>query len=258
MKKKYITVLGLCITVLSLTACSNGHKDVQYTEKTYPINVFELDENTVSLVNQGNFLSDAEIEEANRQSQYQQSTGDNTSHEEPSGGELVLENEDTTVNYEIDGENIVYNNKKFNNLYTVVNSVELPYDTNTFINFIVKTVEPSREEVACSIDTNLEPEEEYEIPILNILEEQSIYQKLKGQYNEEVQWCITINDYGNAITIYGCSSYAFLLDTYNDVVIDMSEYDSSTGTNDETTENIEENTEDKGENNEDKGENNEN
>ena len=100
------------------------------------------------------------------------------------------------------------------------------------------------------MDTDLEPEEEYEIPILDVLAEQAIYQKLKGQYNEEVQWCITINDYGNTITIYGCSSYAFLLDTYNDVVIDMSEYDSSTDTNVENIDTNDENPEDKGENNE--------
>ena len=250
MKRKNLIVVSLSIAMAMLSACSNGHKDVQYTEKTYPINVFELDENTVSVANQGNFLSDAEIEEANRQSQYQQSTGDNHNHEEPSGGELIIENNDTTENYEIDGENIIYNNKKFNNLYTVVNSIELPYDTNTFINFIVKTVEPSREEVACSVDTDLEPEEEYEIPILDVLAEQAIYQKLKSQYNEEVQWCITINDYGNTITIYGCSSYAFLLDTYNDVVVDMSEYDPNTNTNAENTDTNDENIEDKGENNE--------
>jgi len=230
MKRKNLIVVSLSITMVMLSACSNEHKGVQYTEKTYPINVFKLDESTVSVTDQGNFLSDAEIEEANRQSQYQQSTEDNTSHEEPSGGELILENEDTTENYEIDGENIIYNNKKFNNLYTVVNSVELPYDTNTFINFIVKTVEPSKEEVMCSVDTNLEPEEEYEIPILDILAETEIYNKLKDKYNEEVAWCITINDYGNAINIYGCSSYAFLVDAYNDITVDMSEYDSTPST----------------------------
>ena len=233
MKKRLLITILLC-SVIGLTACGDKHDKPTYNASNYPINSFNKDNNTVSVVNQNNFLTDQEIAEINAQSALNTNEEFDYEYTEPDGGELVLENEDTTTDYEIQEDgSITYKEKTFHGLYNAMQSIEIPYDENTFINFLIKTI--NAEDTYINVYRQTDELEEFDVSMFEFYKGNSTYNSMIDKYNTEPEWCLDIGLVdGDSVSkhtyIYGCSAYVFLLDADNDIVIDMSEYDSTPST----------------------------
>lgn len=241
---KLITIGLLSITII-LSGCANNK-----SEKAI-INKFEINEYTIH--------SETKIAQTEN-SQTQDNNGDNdnqmdtSSNVENAMGELIINNTDTSVAYEvIDGTDVKYKGVTYVNLYTCVDSLNTKYDKNTIINFIIKNIKGLSNTVYCDLSVDTETEEEEVFSIDEELSGREKYESLKNRYNEPATWALTlINSEDRSFkVIFGSYSYMLLSGVDGDVVLDMSEQDSGININEtpinnseetetETTESVEE------------------
>lgn len=223
---KQLISAGLLLTMLSLTACNNidigGSNNNEYRPQ-----LFEVDELTVRQNNEWNVKQ--EIAEENNE------TTVNTEEDiKVDVGEVQLENTDTSIDYTIEGGDIVYNGIRFVELSTAVNSVSSPYDTNTFINFIIKTYSTAESTVNVSynIDSNTTSDSNADTGAYvglheSLMADSSDYQHIYNKYGVEADWQLLL-DSGKPEELgilYGCSTYVMYQGVGN-LVIDMNEFDS--------------------------------
>ena len=131
MKKLLSLSLIAVSSLMLLTACDKQTKEEDKIEYTPPM--FELAENDVKLYDY--------IEYNKNNWNDNENSGGGTNNKVPQydSSEITIENSDESVDFIIDGSNILYKGKIFNGLYDVVQQLELPCSQTTFINFIVKT-----------------------------------------------------------------------------------------------------------------------
>ena len=225
---KKIWLLVMLMILVTLTACENIKLDNNSDKDIYLAPSFEVDNMTVRQNNEWNIKQ--EIQE-----EIDESTVKTEQDIKVDVGEIQLENTDTSVDYVIDGNDILYNNIRFKGLNNAINSVTTPYDTNTFINFIVKTYSTSEPDVLVNynIDDGGDIVEEgigesftlHESLMADSVDYQIIYNK----YGEKAYWQIILDsgkteEFG---MLYGCKSYVMYQGSGN-LVIDMNEFDSGT------------------------------
>lgn len=221
MKRVLIVLLITITTLTTLIAC--GSKDDSITV----IDKVEIDNNISKKQNINNIVNNTN---KNEMIMYDDFGG---------ASELVLINNDTSKDYEIINNNdIIYNGKQFNNLYSSIMNIDMPYDKNTFINFIIKTYtvddntiysysvysnEIEQNENADSFETTMHEQLSYSQSYLNLCE----------KYNTEAQWELSIYTLGanNMISFYGCKDFVVLKGTYEKLCIDVETYEVYKGDN---------------------------
>lgn len=244
--KAIAIILSLSVLGLGLTACEKSHKAVKYSESTYPINTFAIDEASVSVKYENNFYETSDDDYYIPDDDYEvPDPSSNVEITEHDGGEIILQNEDTTTDYEIDGDNVIYKEHTYVNLASIVESINTPCDKNTFINFIVKT---ANKDTTVSLSLITDQYVGTDTSPFDICLASEAYKSIKEKYGTDVEWYISIE---GGKGIYGNGQFMFTVDTKEDIIIDMSEYDSTPSHSEEEQEqNTEEqNTEEQSEDN---------
>ena len=237
-----LSLLGIAVT---FSGCANNK-----SEKAI-INKFEINEYTIHSKTEIAQTENSQTQNNNGDKDNQMNTSSNI---ENAMGELILNNTDTSVTYEvINDTDVKYKGITYVNLYTCVNSLNTKYDKNTVINFIIKNIKGLSDTVYCDLSVDTETEEEEVFSIDEELSGREKYESLKNRYNEPATWSLTlINSEDRSFkVIFGSYSYMLLSGVDGDVVLDMSEQDSGININEtpinnneniieETTENVDE------------------
>ena len=226
--RKINVICCICLITI-LTACgSESNIDGKENIITYVPNKFEISHNTIRNKDEA---------DVNQQIHNENFVKEDIWVDNPEIGEIIIEDTDNTHDYTIEGNNIIYNNIKYNNLYDIINNLDSPFDSNTFINFIIKNYSvPGESEVFCKVlkynDTYSDEADSVDISVDELFEGHLKYEQLKAKYNEPATWEINIYTYGgkNNITICGCSRYVFLLNLDSDLSIKMQDYIDETET----------------------------
>lgn len=210
----------ICIVAFILTGCNNSES------KDRVVGTFEKDKDTVKYVDAhkvgtwGEIVGDSQT----------QLPDDVESELYNQMGELIFTGDDLSKSYKVTSDgSIDYNGRKFVNLYNVINSVETKYDKNTLINFIIKKHKSSSNTIYVTVQIDNANGNDYEITLHDSMDGIKKYKELHDKYNEPIHWAITLTDKDtrDKLTLYGCKSYIIMPGTIEDVVVDMSEYDST-------------------------------
>lgn len=156
-----------------------------------------------------------EVEETNRD------TTDKTFNE------LKITGKDTSKLYKKSGEDIIFNNVKYEGLASIVDTIEVPCDKRTFINFIVKTYNAESENV------NIIFSEDYsrtESSLSSTLDEEfrevwTGYSDILKKYGTPVMWLIRLDDGVSTSVLYGNKDYLIYKGKNGNLEINMSFYD---------------------------------
>ena len=243
-----LIILGLLGIAINLSGCANNN-----SEKAI-INKFEINEYTIHSNTEITQTENSQTQGNNEDKDSQMNASSNV---ENAMGELILNNTDTSVAYEvINDTDVKYKGVTYVSLYTCVNSLNTKYDKNTIINFIIKNINGLSNTVYCDLSVDTETDDEEVFSIDDELSGREKYENLKNRYNEPATWALTlINSEDRSFkVIFGSYSYMLLSGVDGDVVLDMSEQDSGININEtpinnnentieETIENIEETTE---------------
>lgn len=223
---KVLSIVTLIILSLSLVACDNTLLD-KSSKETYIAPSFEVDELTVRQNNEWNIKQ--EIAE-----ETEEYTVKTEADIKVDVGEIQLENTDGSVDYIVEGEDIVYNGVRFKGLNTALNSVASPYDINTFINFVVKTYSTTEANVnvTYSIDSENSSDDGEGVGAYiglheSLMADSTDYQYIYNKYGVEVDWQILLDSGKNEEfgMLYGCNDYVMYQGVGN-LVIDMNKFDS--------------------------------
>lgn len=226
-KTVLITLLSIAVT---LSGCTNNNSEKEI------INKFETNEYTVHSKTEITQSDDYQTQDINDNKDNQMSTSSNV---ENAMGELILNNTDTSIAYEvINNTDVKYKGVTYINLYTCINSLNTKYDKNTVINFIIKNIKGLSDTVYCDLSVDTDTEEEEIFSIDEELSGREKYERLKDSYNEPATWALTlINSEDRSFkVIFGSYSYMLLSGVDGDVVLDMSEQDSSININEDVNE----------------------
>lgn len=244
MKQRTLTLLSLSLSILTvtgmITGCSNtGLKDNdnKYTVKQE----FGSDSNTMKKDN-----LQYQIEE--EQAQEDEETLENYEDDTINIGEIDIVNEDTSIDWEVDGDDIVYKDTRFNGLYKIHDRLQLPCDETTFINFIVKTLHGYGSLIDVHVETSFDENtdtEDTDISIDEALSELEDYNAIKESYdNTPATWRIVFNYDGNSKFMFGSSKYIIYNGSGDLITVDMDQVNGKLNlTGDVTDTEIEESTE---------------
>lgn len=244
MKQRTLTLLGLGLSILTvagmITGCSNtGLKDNdnKYTVKQE----FGSDSSTMKKDN-----LQYQIEE--EQAQEDEETLENYEDDTINIGEIDIVNEDNSIDWEVDGDDIVYKDTRFSGLYKIHDRLQLPCDETTFINFIVKTLHSYDSLIDVHVETSFDENtdtEDTDISIDEALSELEDYNAIKESYdNTPATWRIVFNYDGNSKFMFGSSKYIIYNGSGDLITVDMDKVNGKLNlTGDVTDTEIEESTE---------------
>lgn len=223
MRHKNIIILISIIAVCTLTACSKSQNISIANQK------FEKDENTLTK-EEANSLwinnidtNDEVIEEYSRTDNgISAAVVDNTI------GELQLVGNDNSIEWTVkNNSDVEYLGRTYYGLYSSVYSVEMPFDKNNFINFILKTYRTQQNEVFVGLNIDSDSDD-YIMTVADDASGLIGYQTLVDKYGTDVYWSIEVYErgYNNSATIYGCKEYLAYKGNSDTITVDMSIYDS--------------------------------
>lgn len=225
-KSILLSLLGVTI-MLSGCAGNKSSNDI--------LNRFETNDYTIH--------SNTKVDETkNNQSSSNKDTNENTSNSsdntsqnvENAMGELILENTDNSIAYEVvNNTDVTYKGTTYVNLYTCINSLNTKYDKNTVINFIIKNIKMTSKEVYCDLTVDDGVGSVDDISIDEELYGREKYEELKSKYNEPATWSLTLTNSTDRTfkVIFGSYSYMLLSGVDGDVTLDMSKQDSGININ---------------------------
>lgn len=224
MKRKSLIVAMSLITLLC--GCTNSHSNS--TVKT-----FKKDDNTLTreaasawIVNENTTAKD----ESEGLEKDRHDNGVEIHERDNLVGELILDNNDNSVDYQvINGSDVVYNGRTYRGLYGAATQLAMPYKSTTFINFVLKTYNTSANEIFVLYSSDLDKKED-DVIVSAYSEAKDLlgYDKIASKYGEDINWYINIHERlnKNAATLYGCSKYIIYQGNSDNVTIDMSKYGS--------------------------------
>jgi len=221
MSKRYkvVTLLLSIITLISLSGC---HKKVDVEDET--INKFELNE----LSERKERVDEEEVVDTTN-------TADitNSSDKEAELAELeLLGNDDSQYYAQVNnGEDIQFGAVTYIGLNKAVDSIKQPYTKRQFINFIVKTYNPTRNKVLISYINEEDPDTVPELMSMTISDSLNLnwdgYSALLNKYGMKAKWMLTLceaDTYERSAFLYGCDKYVIYLGSNGIVQIDMDKY----------------------------------
>jgi hypothetical protein len=226
---KKLSIGLICTLAIVLTACGNIVEQDQTenstsTEITYTFQKFELDSRTIRNADE----TKVKLELSNEN--FDKSANEENNYTIPIG-ELTIENADTTQNFTIDGDDVIYKDITYTGLYKNTVDLPKPCDEITFINFILKNYAADGSErisTSSCIETDYYSDEadSVDYTIDEDFSDDDRYVELREKYGEPAIWKLFIYTASgkNRIEIYGCSSYMFLLNTNQDITVDMGKY----------------------------------
>lgn len=226
MRNKKLASLILVSTIL-LSGCG---QTIKASDSDYIPQTFYKDENTMRVADEKSWLLDSYEQSNNDSASYNQNVTDEGLSNRPEDtefGEIELIGEDATTPWEIvNNTDIVYKGTTFHDLYTCVNSIELPYTKETFINFILKTYETSELDVWTECRNDNEETIDDIIKVSEVLEGTDGYIDLVNKYGQEVNWELKLFCTGgkNPGYIYGCSQYIMRRGSTDVAEVDMSTF----------------------------------
>lgn len=244
MKKALITMI--LISTISLVACDKvSDIKLNNTEKDneYIVTDFKPDNKTIKNEYEWTFK-----EERQKEDNLDEDTASTEENVKVDTSEIKLVNTDESTDFTIENEDVIYKDTRFKGLNTAIDSIEIPYDKNTFINFIVKTFNTDSAEIAVTLNIEdytqeaelSEGEGQYFSLHENLLGESSEYKAIFDKYNEKVAWMMMLIDNETDTTgvLYG-NKYYLIYRGIGEINLDMNEFNSDIDTETtETTENI--------------------
>jgi hypothetical protein len=222
-------VIGM-IAVLCLTGCGSTKIGGSSSNSEYKPATFEVDDSTIrnevyDYIEENNKIEEAEKEQEAIQEAIQQTVVDPNI----TVGELAISNQDTSEDFEISGDDIIYNGITYKGLNEALNHMEYPTDRTTFINFILKTFNQTTNNVVyCNCVNDVEEDLKEDSTNLDIdvqLDESEVYRQIKAAHNNEPAiWTLSIWSDITAGSIYGCSEYLIYNGTDSLYEVDMSQF----------------------------------
>ena len=203
----------IIMTTILLCGCGSQNNEIKYTPQK-----LSIDNNTIRDKYVWNHIIE---DEENKTDNYVS---------DPSGSvsEIIIDNNINSILYTISDGSIIYNGKTYNDLYNVVQSVETPYDTNTFISFILKTYATDSDVVYTYLTQDSDTIEDgvgTSIPVDESLSDFYGYKEICEKYNDKATWIIQMssNKMREVGWIYGCKSFVLYKGT-DDLHINMQEF----------------------------------
>lgn len=209
---------------------------------------FSTDENTIKI---------SEIPEDIREDENSKNYNDYTV-QDTTFGEMKINGTDSSIEYEIDGADIIYKGIRYKGLYEAATNIEIPCDASTFINFMIKCTSIDEDVVITYINenkqTDIEESINYEDTTISFLDDLSYmpeYIEIKDKYGKDVTCCVEVlNTSGKLMAaLYSCDSYITYIGDSSPIEVDMSKYCNNSETDvdktieNESTEIIDDNTE---------------
>ncbi len=227
MNKNVIVIL---LISTCLTACpSKGGGSIIGSKSSddVAITAFEVDGSTVKMKYRSNIVASEKSRVAENENQQLQEEIVNTNedHLRTSIGKVTLNGEDNSTSYEIDGDNIKYNGKTFYNLASVANKISTPYSKSTFINWVLKCVNYTANDIVISYDSRTESHED---DYMNFDELISFDGAVSN--TSKFDWLLEIHNGTQVISFVGNSSEIYTVGG-TAIEVDMTQY----VTNDEKT-----------------------
>lgn len=237
MNKKLLAVMIVLCTALS-TGCNNSGSS--NTSTTASVNRFEVDITTHRINN---------YEEEYESTTSGSNGGTSDIHSGNTLGEIEITGEDKSEEYKIDGENIIYNEVTYKGLYSAISNIEFPNDEQTFINFLVKTFNPTSDIVNVIYVTDYDrTEDAFSTSLSQQLEmEWKEYSDVKSKYGSDVMWMLRLYEPSDerVAMLYGNKDYILYQGKSGALEINMNNYNIPLDKYDDI---LEENTENAGDN----------
>lgn len=213
--------LGIILVLIGLLMLSSCGKKEQTVINTpmYSVKEFNLSANTVK-------FSEVKPKSNN------QNNGNGSSPVDTSStvGEITFTGEDNSTNYEVQGDDIIFDYQKFVGLNKCIENITTDLNKTNIINFIVKTYRVKGIDTIYTVLGTIDYSDEYGISPDEELEQYDKYREIKAKYDgDPVTWTIHLADYygKHSAMIYGSNKYILVLGLTSDVSIDMSTYDMS-------------------------------
>lgn len=231
MRSKQLAISTLLIaTIIYTTACGGlESKNSNTIEVAYTS--FELNSNTIHKNKIHKYNTTKPIDSLDKQSNQTaeaDGTGDNPYYTENYNitlHKLTLTGQDHSEYYTIDNNDIIYRDQRFHDLYSIVKEMDMEYDWQTFLNFILKTNTLDDSDLWAGYEENYE-EGEYVITVDEEISGVASYESLKSEYGEKVKWVFTLRDKSCTCNrIYGCNKYMLITSSEQEVTIDMNDLD---------------------------------
>lgn len=226
-KTKYMLLLAIALTLLSGCGSNNinTHPDIHVT-------TFKIDNNTVRQINE------YKNTENNTEDNIEESNNDNNDEEintlKPRINiaeiDIITNENNATEAYYTDGTNIIYNDIVFNNLRTVINSVEQysNYNSDELIGFILTTYKTDTN-VECHLEIDDEQyisKDSYGSIANNISKSYYGYDTISDIYNNDVAWHLQLNGIDNSkqAHLYGCTSYTLVAELTESISVEINNF----------------------------------
>lgn len=228
-----------CILISSLLlicGCSNNSDNMQANKN---IVAFDKDSNTVHYAAINNDI----MRENTMMEQNVEREIIPIHEEELNLGELIITGDDLEIQFSEDGGNIMYNGKTFHNLANIINNLDINYNKDNLITFIVKYTD---------FDTNLvytdfeeDHPDDFGFGVDDQLCDNETYLSLKDKYGESVTWNISLldsTDVHKHYELYGAKSYILLVGATGDVELTTSQLNAMDNATNHNTVTVSENT----------------
>lgn len=244
---KYKSIAIVLATMCLVSAC--GSNDIasaieQNDTSETSIKTFEVDGSTVRMQYIDNVKASMDNVETNQEEQELQNEIAETNDENKptSIGLVTLVGEDNSTDYEVQGDNIIYNGRTFTNLNSVIDRISTAYSRNTVVNWILKCFDYSADEVVIMYVSRYDEVGEDELPF----DEQISFDGAIAN-TSKFDWLLEIHNGTQVISFVGNQTEIYNVDG-TPIEIDMSQYVSNTEQT-EQTENEEETTDEASEEN---------
>lgn len=219
MIKKYLFIFAISLLLVGCSKTETVIKQIDYKAPT-----FELDSKSIR---KEDVSSTKDVEYSFQNG----NTHDNIIYR---ASEIKLIGSDTSTNYIIDGTDIVYNNIRFKELYSLVNEIEYPYETNNLLNFIIKTFN-SYGNTEVTVELYRDNMEDVEVSVdggapLTMHDSLSGYDgyiQISNKYNDVAVWNLSlyVGNKEHLASLYGCKSF-ILYNGTDTLEVDMTKFDS--------------------------------
>ena len=220
MKKSLFTIAAIMLTTGLLTGCGDTQdvSGIKYTPTK-----FSVDANIIRDKDESRLMK--EIHNSNFERPKEEYKGD------IGIGEITIDETGTAPMYEISGADIIYEDTTYVGLYDIVNNIQIPYNRESFINFLITSYDiPNETQVFSSLTKydNIynEDAESVDISVDEEFSGHTRYNELKAKYGESATWELSLYTYGgnNRVFICGCSKYTFVVNVDSDISIKMQDY----------------------------------
>lgn len=235
MKKNNIVFMLIALS-FTLTACGTVENRV---DNKHSVNVYTIDSNVTKkaeIVHSSNKKENTKDDDKD----IPPTLGVNADGVDTStlAGEITFVGYDNSKEYIVEGNDIVYNNRRFVNLYSSMEMLDTNIDKNNFINMIIKTTDVNCKTMYCILECDDE-EDEFCVPLHEQMAGDANYDRIVNKYDGDVVTSkLMVIDNTNRFILeflFG-KNYVIRPSATTNYIIDMSIYDNGVVLDDAMTE----------------------